>query len=399
MRRVVITGAGTINPLGQDLAQTFDALRAGRCAIGPLDLVDLDRLTIRIGAAVQGWQSDASPEVSALCDRSTLMALAAAAQAVTMAGLALGPAEALEAGVVMGTAGGGHGAAEAAYRAVFAEGKARVHPFTVPRLMANAAASQIAIAQGLKGPGLTVSTACASSNHAIGLAASLVAGGQAEVMLAGGAEAMLDFGGIKVWEALRVLSPNGCRPFCATRNGMVLGEGAAVFVLEPLDRAQGRGARVLAEVTGFGMTSDAVDMIAPQVDGAVRAMHKALRQAGLAAADIGYVNAHGTATMANDRCEAQALLQVFGPRGVPVSSTKAAHGHLIGAAGAVELIACLLALSEGTLAPTPGVQAADPRLQLDLVCGAARQAPVRACLSNSFAFGGLNAVLCLGAPG
>lgn len=396
MRRVAITGAGTVNPLGANLAQTLAGLRRGACAIGALeDMPDLDRLSVRIGAPVRGWTSGAPSAVAALCDRSALMALQAAAEAAAMAGLALAGDAALSAGVIMGTAGGGHMAAEAAYRAVFAEGRSRVHPFTVPRLMANSAAGQIAIALGLKGPSLTVSTACASSNHAIGLAFQMVASGQAEVMLAGGAEAMLDFGGIKVWEALRVLSPTGCHPFAAGRSGMVMGEGAAVFLLEPLEAALRRGAPVLAEIAGFGMTSDAADMITPRAEGAVRAMRAALDGAGLAPADIGYVNAHGTGTQANDLAEAAALDAVFGPSGVPVSATKAAHGHLIGAAGAVELLACLLALTEGLIAPTVGGQPADPALGVDLVTGAARQAEVTACLSNSFAFGGQNAVLCL----
>ena len=396
MRRVVITGAGTVNPLGANLAQTFDGFRQGRCAIGPLDLPEIDRLTIKIAAPVRGWTPKFSPQILSICDRSTLMALQSAAEAVAMAGLHLTEAEALEAGVIIGTAGGGHMAAEAAYRAVFEQGKARVHPFTVPRLMANAAASQIAIAHGLKGPSLAVSTACASSNHAIGLAYQMVAVGQAEVMLAGGTDAMLDFGGIKVWEALRVLSPRGCHPFAAGRDGMVQGEGAAVLVLETLERARARGAVILGEIKGFGMTSDAVDMIVPQVDGGVRAMWQALRQAGIAPSDIGYVNAHGTGTEANDRAEAQALGHVFGPFGVAVSATKSAHGHLIGAAGAVEALACLLALSEGVIAPTVGGKMADPDLAVDLVTGLPRAAAVQACLSNSFAFGGLNAVLCFG---
>ncbi len=397
MRRVVITGAGTVNPLGAHLQACFDGFRTGRCAIGPLDLPDIDRLTIKIGAPVRGWTANAPPQVLALCDRSTLMALQAAAEAAAMAGLNLTPGEALEAGVMIGTAGGGHMAGEQAYRAVFEERKSRVHPYTVPRLMANAAASQIAIAQGLRGPGLAVSTACASSNHAIGLAYQMVAMGQAEVMFAGGAEAMLDFGGIKVWEALRVLSPNGCQPFAEARSGMVQGEGAAVFVLEPMERALARGATILCEIKGFGMSTDGVDMIVPQAEGAVRAMRAALRGAGLRPQDIGYVNAHGTGTQVNDRAEAQALCEVFGPFGVPVSATKSAHGHLIGAAGAVEALACILALREGVIAPTVGGGVADPVLGVDLVSGTARLASVNACLSNSFAFGGMNAVLCFGA--
>lgn len=395
MRRVAITGAGTVNPLGATLAETWSSLRGGTCAIAGLEIKDLDRLAVRIGAPVRGWRSGAPPQVAALCDRSALMALHAAAEAAAMAGLVLSDEAALSAGVVMGTAGGGHMAAEAAYRAVFAEGRNRVHPFTVPRLMANAAAGQIAIALGLKGPSLTVSTACASSNHAIGLAFQMVGSGQAEVMLAGGAEAMLDFGGLKVWEALRVLSPQGCHPFAAGRSGMVMGEGAAVFVLEPLEAAEWRGARVLAEIRGVGMTSDAADMISPRAEGAVRAMRQALAQAGLTPSQIGYVNAHGTGTMANDLAEAQALAEVFGAGGVAVSATKSAHGHLIGAAGAVEALACLLALNEGLIAPTVGGLPADPALGVDLVCALPRVAEVRACLSNSFAFGGQNAVLCL----
>ena len=392
MRRVVITGAGTVNPLGRDLSTTLAALRAGASAIGPLRIRDLDRLQVKIGAQIVDFDPEFPENVLAMSDRSTLLALEAARQAVAQAKDVGGP----DHGVIMGTAGGGHDSAEAAYRAVFAEGKQRVHPFTVPRLMANAAASQIAIQHRLQGPGLTISTACASSNHAIGLAWQMVATGQAEVMLAGGAEAMLDFGGIKVWEALRVLSPDGCRPFSTTRNGMVQGEGAAVFVLEPLERAMARGADILMEIKGFGLTSDAVDMVVPQADGAARAMEMALRTAGLAACDISYVNAHGTGTEVNDRVEAQALSRVFGPKGVAISATKAGHGHLIGAAGAVELLACLLALREGVLPPTAGVGAADSRLEVDLVTGQAREADVRYCLSNSFAFGGLNAVLALG---
>ncbi len=398
MRRVVITGAGTVNPLGRDLVQTYEAFRQGRCAIGPLDLPEMDRLSIKIGAAVKGWQPDFPPALMGLCDRSTLMALSAAAEAVEMAGLRLSKDEALDAGVIMGTAGGGHMTGEAAYRAVFAEGKNRVHPFTVPRLMNNASASQIAIAQGLKGPGLAVSTACASSNHAIGLAFQMVALGQAEVMLAGGTEAMLDFGGIKVWEALRVLSPVGCHPFAADRTGMVQGEGAAVLVLETRERATARGAPILAEIVGFGMSTDAADMIVPQADGALRAMGQALRQARVRPGDVGYVNAHGTGTMANDTAEAAALNQIFGAFGVPVSSTKSAHGHLIGAAGAVEALACLLALSQGVIAPTVGGHPADPTLGLDLVTGNPRPCQIDFCLSNSFAFGGLNAVLCFAKP-
>jgi nodulation protein E len=214
-------------------------------------------------------------------------------------------------------------------------------------------------------------------------------------VLTGGSEAMLCFGGIKAWEGLRVMSPRACRPFSRTRDGMVQGEGAAVFVFEERDAALARGATILAEVVGFAMTSDAGDLVAPSVDGAARAMTGALADAGLAPGEVGYINAHGTGTAANDRTEAAAIAQVFGENPPPVSSTKAMHGHLIGATGAVEMLACLLALREGILAPTIGHEEADPDCPLDVIPNAARKAQVDAVLSNAFAFGGLNAVLAL----
>ena len=233
---------------------------------------------------------------------------------MAQSGLTLTEGDALRAGVVMGTGGGGNTTTDAAYRAVYAEGKNRVHPFTVPRLMHNAAAAHLAMRHGLKGPSFTVSTACASSNHAMGLAFQMVRGGACDVMLTGGSEATLCFGGIKAWEGLRVMSPDGCRPFCATRNGMVQGEGAAVFVFEDWERATRRGAPILAEVVGFAMTSDASDIVQPDPDGAARAMRGALADAGLGLQAVGYINAHGTGTAVNDRGEVQAIRTVFGRR-------------------------------------------------------------------------------------
>jgi nodulation protein E len=397
MRRVVITGAGTVNPLAADVPGTYAALRAGHCAIGPLEMRDLDRLTVRIGAQIKGWDPAAHltrAEV-AMMDPFSQYAVVAARQAVAQAGLAFAGDLAETTGVIIGSAGGGLTTTDDSYRAVYEAGKDRVHPFVVPRLMLNAAAAHVAIGFGLQGPTFAVSSACSSSNHAIGLAFQQIRSGAATVMLAGGSDAMLCFGGIKAWEGLRVLSPTGCRPFSLGRDGMVLGEGAAVFVLEERGHALARGAEVLAEVAGFAMTSDAVDIVQPSATGAARAMRLALRDAGLAPAKIGYVNAHGTGTAANDRAEAAALAQVFGAALPPVSATKSMHGHLMGAAGAVELLACLLALREGVLAPTIGHVPGDPDCALDVVENKARTSEVRACLSNSFAFGGLNAVLAL----
>ncbi|MBL4927989.1 beta-ketoacyl-[acyl-carrier-protein] synthase family protein [Fuscibacter oryzae] len=398
MRRVAITGAGTVNPLGADVASTFVAMAEGRCAIGPLDLPDRDRLAVQIGAQVQGFRPEDHFDRAqlGLLDRFAQFALVAARQAVAQAGLdftELGQ----RAGVVTGTAGGGLITQDESYRAVYEERKSRVHPFTVPRLMMNAAASHISMEFGLMGPVFSVATACASSNHAMGLAFQMVRSGAAPVMLAGGAEAMLVFGGIKAWEGLRVMSREACRPFSANRSGMVQGEGAAIFVFEDWDHATARGAEILAEVVGFAMTSDASDIVVPSAEGARRAMAGALADAGLRPDQVDYINAHGTGTSANDRSECAAIAQVFGDHAgrLMVSSTKSMHGHLIGGTGAVELLACLMALRNGVVAPTMGWEEADPDCPLDIVPNQARQARVEVALSNAFAFGGLNAVLAL----
>ncbi|HEY0212375.1 MAG TPA: beta-ketoacyl-[acyl-carrier-protein] synthase family protein [Paenirhodobacter sp.] len=401
MRRVVITGAGTVNALAQDVPGTYAAFAAGRSAIGALEFPDVERLSIRIGAQVRDWRPEDHLDRTRLSfyDRFTQFALVAGAQAMAQAGLAVVPGDATRWGAVIGTAGGGNGTVNDAFRAVFAEGKNRVHPFTVPRLMNNAAASHLSMQWGLMGPTFSVATACASSNHAIGLAFQMIRSGMADGMLAGGAEAMLNFGGLKAWEGLRVMSPDGCHPFSLGRNGMVQGEGAAVFVLEDLQAAQARGAMILAEIRGFSMTSDAGDIVMPSVEGAERAMRGALLDAGLAPSAVDYINAHGTGTAANDRTEAAAIHAVFGARAgqVPVSSTKAMHGHCIGATGAIEMLACVMALRQGLIAPTVGFEAADPDCALDVVPHVARQAPVGVVMSNAFAFGGLNAVLVLSA--
>ncbi|MAM60240.1 beta-ketoacyl-[acyl-carrier-protein] synthase family protein [Maritimibacter sp. UBA3975] len=402
MRRVVITGAGTINPLGATVAGTWDAMRAGRVAIGPLDIPDVHRLAHPIGAAVAGFDPSAhfDPQRLGLLDRFSQFALVAGREATGQAGLGRDPALSPRAGVILGNSGGGMTTQDDGFRAVYEGGRNRVHPFTVPRLMGNAPSAHLTMEFGFTGPSFTVSSACASSNHAIGQAAAMIRAGQADVMLTGGTEAMLTFGGLKAWEGLRVMSPTGCRPFCATRDGMVQGEGAAVFVLEAEEHARARGAQVLANLAGSAMTSDARDIVMPDRDGAAAAMTGALRDAGLAPGDIGYINAHGTGTAANDRTECAAIRQAFGAAadGVAVSSTKSLHGHLIGGAGAVELLACLLALREGVIAPTAGLREADPACDLDIVSGAARPARVAAALSNAFAFGGMNAVLALTTP-
>lgn len=399
MKRVVITGQGTINALGHNVAQTQDALREGRCGIGPLDIRDVDRLSIRIGGQVRGYDAEAgfNRQQIALYDRFTQFTLHAAREAIEQSGLTFTDALSLKSGVVLGTAGGGVNTWDENYRSVYEEGKNRVHPFVVPKLMNNAAASHVSMTWNLRGPSFTVATACSSSNHAMGQAFNFIRAGMAPVMVTGGAEAMLCFGGIKAWEGLRVMSKDACRPFSANRNGMVQGEGAAVFVFEELEHARARGAQILAEVIGFAMNSDASDIVMPSMRGAAQAIAGAVADAGVALEDVGYINAHGTGTAANDKTECSAVAEVFGPHAdrLMISSTKSMHGHLIGGTGAVELLACIMALKDGIVAPTIGYEEPDPECALDVVPNEAREARVDVALSNAFAFGGLNAVLAL----
>ena len=399
MRRVAITGMGTVNALGRNAADTFAALRDGRCGIGELQFQDVERLSVRIGAQVRDWDPEAyfNRQQISLYDKFTQFTLLAAKEAVGQSGLDFQGELGLCSGVILGTAGGGLNTWDENYRIVYEEGKNRVHPFVVPKLMNNAAASHVSMEFGLRGPAFTVATACASSNHAMGLAFQMVRSGAARVMLAGGSEAMLCFGGVKAWEGLRVMSRDACRPFSANRNGMVQGEGAGVFVFEDWDHARARGADILAEVVGFAMSSDAQDIVMPSAQGAERAIAGAMRDAGLNPEDIGYINAHGTGTAANDKTECAAVAHAFGPHAdrLMISSTKSMHGHLIGGTGAVELLACIMALRDGIIAPTIGYEEPDPECALDVVPNVAREARVDAVLSNAFAFGGLNAVIAL----
>ncbi|UOA23535.1 3-oxoacyl-[acyl-carrier-protein] synthase 2 [Sulfitobacter pontiacus] len=399
MKRVVITGAGTVNPLGLNVPDTLAAMRNGVCGIGPLDFRDVDRLSIKIGGQVHGFdgESQYNRQKIALYDRFTQFTLAAAAEAIRQSGLEFKGELSAKSGVVLGTAGGGVSTWDDNYRAVYAEGKNRVHPFVVPRLMNNAAASHVSMEHHLKGPSFTVSTACASSNHAMAQAFSMIRSGMAPAMVTGGSESMMCFGGVKAWEGLRVMSRDACRPFSANRNGMVQGEGAGIFVFEEYDHARARGADILCEVSGFAMSSDASDIVMPSKAGAARAIKGALDDAWINPEEVGYINAHGTGTAANDKTECAAVADVFGTHAdrLMISSTKSMHGHLIGGTGAVELLACIMALRDGVIAPTIGYEEPDPDCALDVVPNVARDARVTVALSNAFAFGGMNAVLAL----
>ena len=399
MNRVVITGAGTINALGHSVSETFTAMQDGRCGIGPLEFRDVDRLDIKIGGQIRGFEAERrfNRQQMTLYDRFTQFTLIAMKEAIAQSGLEFSGELAAKSGVILGTAGGGVGTWDANYRSVYEDGKNRVHPFVVPKLMNNAAASHVSMDYNLKGPAFTVSTACASSNHAMALAFQMVRSGLAPAMVTGGSESMLCFGGVKAWEGLRVMSKDACRPFSANRNGMVQGEGAGVFVFEEYAHAAKRGADILCEVIGFGMSSDAADIVMPSKQGAARAITGTLTDARITASEVGYINAHGTGTAANDKTECAAVADVFGPHAddLMISSTKSMHGHLIGGTGAVEMLACILALRDGVIAPTIGYEEPDPECALDVVPNVAREAKVTVALSNAFAFGGLNAVLAM----
>ena len=399
MKRVVITGAGTINALGHSVADTMTAMAQGRCGIGPLAFRDVERLSIQIGGQVRGFEAEGryNRQQMSLYDRFTQFTLAAAVEAIAQSGIIFSGEMAAKSGVVLGTAGGGVSTWDDNYRSVYEDGKNRVHPFVVPKLMNNAAASHVSMEYNLKGPSFTVSTACASSNHAMAQAFQMVRTGMATAMVTGGSESMLCFGGVKAWEGLRVMSKDACRPFSANRNGMVQGEGAGLFVFEEYEHARARGADILCEVAGFAMSSDATDIVMPSKNGAARAIAGALNDARLNPENIGYINAHGTGTAANDKTECAAVADVFGPHAdtLMISSTKSMHGHLIGGTGAVELLACIMALRDGVIAPTIGYEEADPECALDVVPNEARNAKVDVVLSNAFAFGGMNAVLAL----
>ena len=399
MKRVVITGMGTINALGHTVAETMTSLAEGRCGIGELDFQDVDRLSIRIGGQVHGFEAEGrfNRQQMSLYDRFTQFTLTAAKEAIQQSGLEFHGELSQKSGVVLGTAGGGVSTWDDNYRSVYEAGKNRVHPFVVPKLMNNAAASHVSMEHNLKGPSFTVSTACASSNHAMAQAFQMVRSGMSPVMVTGGSESMLCFGGVKAWEGLRVMSRDACRPFSANRNGMVQGEGAGIFVFEEYEHARARGADIICEVIGFAMSSDAADIVMPSKQGAARAIAGALQDARLNPEDVAYINAHGTGTAANDKTECAAVADVFGPHAdnLMMSSTKSMHGHLIGGTGAVELLACIMALRDGIVAPTIGYEESDPECALDVVPNTAREAKVDVALSNAFAFGGLNAVLAL----
>jgi nodulation protein E len=395
---------GVISALGLNQQEFWQALAGGESGIGPIpnDVgpvaeMGMNQVRFKNGAAVRGYDAEAhfSRKTLSFMDRFAQFSVIAAREAVSMAGVEWTDELQESAAIITGSCMGGRFTEEIGYWELFHHGRHRVHPLTIPLGMSNAGASHISMEYGLHGPAYTISTACSSSAHAIGNALWMVRSGAAPMAIAGGSEAPLFLGGLKAWEAMRVVSPDTCRPFSANRSGMILGEGAAMLVIEPLERALARGAKPLAEIVGFGMSADACHVTQPSAEGAARAMRGALRDGGLAPEQIGYINAHGTATEANDRMEAAAIHDVFGAHAaaLPVSSTKSMHGHTLGAAGAIEAVATILALRNGVLPPTANYTEPDPECQLDVIPNQSRATQAEAALSQSFAFGGLNAVL------
>ena len=400
-RRIAITGMGAVSPFGIGAAPLWQALRESRSGIAPLRHPDAGRLRVRVAAQVPADFDPAAhfdERTLPMLDRMSQFALLAAREAIAQSGLDfalndLGKRTA----VIVGSGIGGENSQDDQSRRLYADNATRVHPLTIIRVMMNAPASQISMAYGLRGPAFVASSACASSNHAVIQAAQTIRNGLADVAVTGGADACFSYGLLRAWEAMRVLADDTCRPFSANRRGLVLAEGAGMFVLESMEHAQARGATILAEYGGGGMSADAGDIVAPDPVGAAAAMSQALADAGLEPQDIDYINAHGTATQANDVSETRAIRLAFGAAAdrLAVSSTKSMHGHAMGASGALELVATINALREGVVPPTANLDVVDPACDLDYVPNTARAMPVRAALSNSFAFGGLNAVLAL----
>jgi nodulation protein E len=409
MRRVAVTGFGAVSGFGVGVPALWEGLVAGRSVIRPITVCETKGLVSPIAAEVPGFSAQpiVPEERSLILDRFAEFALVAAAEAVKAAGLDLADEERARAGVSIGTGIGGAGREDETYYNVYVKNLQRIHPFTIPRVMYNAAASHVSMAQGFQGPTICISTACASASHAIGEASEMIRAGRADVMLAGGADAPIAYGIMRAWDAMRVLAPplNGdpsraCRPFSRDRQGFVLGEGAGLLVLEEWERAVRRGATIHAELAGYGATADAGHITAPGIEAPTRAITTALAQAGLSPDQIQYVNAHGTATRLNDSTETTIIKRAFGDhaRRVAISSTKSMHGHAMGASGGLEAIATVLTITHGVVPPTANYTEPDPECDLDYVPNQARQLKVDAAISDSFAFGGLNAVLLLRRP-
>jgi nodulation protein E len=406
LRRVVVTGMGTVTPIGATVAEFWAGCRRAQVGVGQLGGFDLEDLKILIAAQIKDFDPKARlrnfkrDKIIIHGDRYSWFAAAAAEEAVGMAGLALPLQDPYRIACIIGSGGAGLVTVESAYRDLFIKNKRATHPLTLLRIIGSSAAAHVGIEYGVKGPTFATCSACSTAAHAIGVGRDYIRHGLVDVAIAGASESVITYGTMKAWQAMHVLSPQGIFPFAKKRNGTVLGEGAGILVLESLEHARARGATILAELSGFGMTSDSRDMVNPDIEGPMEAMRLALEDARLAPSDIDYLNAHGTATAINDVNETRAIKAVFGEHAkkLAISSTKSMHGHPLGAGGGIEAVACLMAMREGWVPPTAGLDEADPDCDLDYIPNVGRDQRVTHAMSNSFAFGGLNAVLVFGPP-
>jgi nodulation protein E len=398
-QRVVVTGWGVVSSIGHTAASYWSSLKRGVCGIAEATIIPTDLLTHKVVAEVKDFdpRKHFDDRQLAMLDRVSQFAVVAAREAVAHCGLAFDGALSERTATIIGTGVGGQTTQDENYKRLYRDNAKRLHPLTIPKLMVNAPASQVSMHCGLRGPSFAVASACASATHAIGLAFHMVRSGAVTCAVTGGADACIAFGTMKGWEAMRVTAPDTCRPFSRDRKGLVIGEGAAILVLETEEHARQRSADILGEIVGFGMSADAYDLTSPDEGGMVRALDGALTDAQLSAAEIQYVNAHGTGTAANDETETKAIKRAFGSHAgkLAISSNKSMLGHALGAAGGLELVATLMALKEAVVPPTINYLGPDPACDLDYVPNEARPLRIDAALSNSFAFGGLNAVLAV----
>lgn len=401
-RRVVVTGQGVVTPLGTGVEKFWSGLKSGTCGIREVQSFETDELYITIAGEVPDFdprERELSKQLL-MADKYSQYAGCAAREAVAQSGLEtpISDADAYRTACVIGSGVGGLTTLEFSYKMLFKENKRATHPLTLLKAIGSSASAHVSIEYGIKGPTFGVVSACSTATHSIGVVYQMIRSGLVDTGIAGAAEASLNWGATRAWQAMRVLSPDGLFPFSKTRNGTVLAEGSGVLVLEEYERAKARGAPILAELMGFGMTADAADMVNPSIDGASTAMQIALDDAQLAPSDIDYINAHGTATAVNDVNETRAIKHVFGnaANNLSISSTKSMHGHTLGACGGIEAAASIKALEENFIPPTIGLKEPDPECDLDYTPNEGKKRDVNYVMSNSFAFGGLNAVLVFG---
>jgi nodulation protein E len=405
-RRVVVTGTGVITPIGLTVDDFWNSMKAGKCGVSELGGFPLEDLKILIAAQIKDFDPKARlghfqrDKLVMHADRYSWFAAAAADEAVKESGLEFPIADPYRAACIVGSGAGGLVTYENSYRSLFIDGKRATHPLTLLRIIGSSASAHVGIEFGVKGPTFATCSACSTATHALGIARDYIRNGVVDVALAGASESVINYGTMKAWQALHVLSPEGCFPFAKKRNGTVLSEGAGILVMESLEHAKERGANILAEIVGFGMSSDAKDMVNPDIEGPREAMRLALEDAELAPSDIEYLNAHGTATTINDANETRAIKAVFGnhAKSLAISSTKSMHGHPLGAGGGIEAAACIRAINENWVPPTIGLDEPDPECDLDYIPNEGRELNVNYAMSNSFAFGGLNAVVVFGPP-